>query len=47
MWKTRQVVITLSAEKYVNPALKQFAFIFQKHEFLIYTLSWKKSEIIK
>ena len=32
---TWQVVITLSAEKDVNPALKQFSFIFQKHEFLI------------
>ena len=31
----RQVGVTLSAEKDVNPALAQFAFIFQKHEFLI------------
>ena len=33
--------------KDVNPALAQFALIFQKHEFLILTLSWNKSEIMK
>ena len=29
-----------------SPALAQFAFIFQKHEFLIWTISWNKSEVI-
>ena len=37
----------LIRRKDVNPALAQFALIFQKHEFLIYILSWNKSEIMK
>ena len=34
-------------KKNASPALAQLAFIFQKHEFLIKTVSWNMSEIIK
>ena len=37
----------LIRRKDINPALAQFALIFQKHEFLILTSSWNKSEIMK